>query len=172
MPLPVLQVFACKRVLFNSNFVFQLGICYCRNHTNSVAATNCQIVSYLLDIKGSAMLSYQLVAGLWSLFFPNYIPAWITVLLKFSDALLSLLSRLPLFSVSYAWWGGAHNFFCLLHALACFHTSFKVWLSVSNFLPHLPVCMASDLLNFSKVFTQDQGCAFNPSDLMCPRGYS
>lgn len=37
------------------------------------------------------MLSSQLVAGSWSLFFPNYIPAWIIVLLKLPDDFLSLL---------------------------------------------------------------------------------
>lgn len=123
-----------------------------RNHINSAAATNFQIVSYLLHIKGSAMLSSQLVAGLGSVFFWNYIPAWVIVLLKFSDYFLSLLSRLPLFSVSSAWWGEGHNFFCLFHTLACFHTYFKVLPPVSNFLPGLPVCMAPDLLNFSKVY--------------------
>lgn len=145
-------VFACKSVLSHSNFVFKLDICYFRNHMNSAAATNCQPVSYLLHTKGSAMLSSQLVAGLWSLFFPNYIPAWIIVLLKLPGDFLSLLSMWLLFSISYAWWDGGHNFFCLYHTLACCHTYFKALLWVSNFLPHLPVCMAPDVLNFSKIY--------------------
>lgn len=145
-------VFAWRRVLSHSNFVFKLDICYFKNHMNSAAATNCQTVSYLLHTKGSAMFRSQLVAGLWILFFPNDIPAWIIVLLKLPGDFLSLLSTWLLFSISYAWWDGGHNFFCLFDTLAYFHTYFKALLWVSNFLPGVPVCMAADVLNCSKIY--------------------
>lgn len=133
-------VFPCKRVLFHSNFVFKLDTCYFRNHMNSAAATNSQPV--LLHIKHSAVLNSQLAAGLWSLFSPNYVPAWIIVLLKLLNYFVNLLSRLPLFSISYerrTW-----SFFCLFHALACFHTYFKVLLSASAMSVLLPLSSHGD----------------------------
>lgn len=111
----------------------------------------CQIVPYLLHIKNLARISSQLVAGLWSLFFPTFIPAWVIALLKLPNDFLSLLSRL-VFSESCI-----HSeeediiiflpipYSCLLpHILRSIAISFKLFTS-------FPVCMALDLLSFSEV---------------------
>lgn len=85
----------------------------------------CQIVPYLLHIKNLARINSQLVAGLWSLFFPTYISAWVIALLKLPNDFLSLLSRLVLFWVFYSQWGGGHHYFPAysIFLLASIHTS-------------------------------------------------
>lgn len=115
-------VFTCKRVLFHGDLIFNLDVCYFRNHMNSTAAKLGHIYCILESL---ARLSSQLVAALWILFFPTYIPAWIIALLKLPNDFLSLLSRLLLFSVFYSQWGGGHNYFPAysILLLASTHTS-------------------------------------------------
>lgn len=112
----------------------------------------CQIVPYLLHIKNLARINSQLVAGLWSLFFPTYISAWVVALLKLPSTFL----------VSFPGWCCSESFIhseeeniiifllipysCLLpYILQSIAISFKHFTS-------FPVCMALDQLSFSEVY--------------------